>query len=175
MLKHQVNYHEPVIYIRTCTRALTLLGAKNINHGRYKLRQPLHRHPINHPFNLIESMLPLLKSSAHEPGATVIRIEFLSSWRGISNTHRIGPCQGRTSHLWCNSGVMGSTDATSPWATLCQVIGTLPSLVSRQCPQAHPYLLQDATYPSIPGPNCITRLRGQTGLSGQLSVRLRST
>jgi hypothetical protein len=29
------------------------------------------------------------------------------------------------SHLWYNLGIMGSTDATSPRATLCQVIGTL--------------------------------------------------
>jgi hypothetical protein len=50
-----------------------------------------------------------------------------------------------------------------------------PPLVSRQCLQAHPYYLQDATYQSIPGLNCITRIRGRNDLSGQLSVRLRST
>jgi hypothetical protein len=44
---------------------------------------------------------------------------------GTSNTHRVGLCQGRTSHLWYNSRVTGSTDAVSPRATLCQVIGTL--------------------------------------------------
>jgi hypothetical protein len=92
------------------------------------LRQYFHRHPINHSFNLIESTLPLLKSSAHIPEATTIRIEFPSSWRGISNTHRAGPCQSRTSHLWYNSRVTGSTDAASPRATLCQVIGTLTPL-----------------------------------------------
>jgi hypothetical protein len=35
--------------------------------------------------------------------------------------------------------IMGSTDAASPRATLCQVIGTLtPPLVLCQSPQAHP-------------------------------------
>jgi hypothetical protein len=57
-----------------------------------------------------------------------IRIEFLSTWKGTSNTHHAGPCQGRTSHIWYNSGVVGLTDATSPRATLCQVIGTLTPL-----------------------------------------------
>jgi hypothetical protein len=103
-----------------------------------------------------------------------IQIEFLSSWRGISNTHRVGPYQGPTSHLWYNSGVTGLTDAASPRATLCQVIGTLTPLgLTPMSPSTSFH--QDATYPSIPSLNCITRLCGQNGLSGQLSVRLRST
>jgi hypothetical protein len=86
------------------------------------------------------------------------------------------PSEGCLGHLWYNSGVAGLTDAASPRATLCQVIGTLtPLLVLRQCSQAHPYFRQDATYPLIPGLNCITRIHGRNGLSGQLSVSLRST
>jgi hypothetical protein len=70
----------------------------------------------------------------------------------------------------------GSTDAASLRATLCQDDrDSNPPLVSRQCSQAHPYYLQDATYPLIPGLNYITRLRGRNNLSSQLSVRLRST
>jgi hypothetical protein len=49
-----------------------------------------------------------------------IRIEFLSSWRGISNTHRDTPGEDCSGHLWYNSGITGSTDAASPRATLCQ-------------------------------------------------------
>jgi hypothetical protein len=71
---------------------------------------------------------------------------------------------------------MGSTDAASPRAILCQDDRDInPPLVLCQCSQAHPYFLQDASYPSIPDLNHITWLRGRNGLSGQLSVRLRST
>jgi hypothetical protein len=70
----------------------------------------------------------------------------------------------------------GPTDAASPRATLCQDDRDFnPPLVLCQCSQAHPYYLQDVIYPSIPGLNCITRIHGRNDLSGQLSVRLRST
>jgi hypothetical protein len=70
----------------------------------------------------------------------------------------------------------GSTDTASPRTTLCQDDrDSNPPLVLCQCPQAHPYYLQDVTYHSIPGLNCITRIHGRNDLSGQLSVRLRST
>jgi hypothetical protein len=70
----------------------------------------------------------------------------------------------------------GSTDAVFPMATLCPVIGTLTPFVLCQCPQAHPYFLQNAHLTLlIPGLNYITPLRSWNGLSGQLSVRLRST
>jgi hypothetical protein len=70
----------------------------------------------------------------------------------------------------------GLTDAASPRATLYQDDrDSNPPLVLCQCPQAHPYYLQDVTCHSIPGLNCITRIRGQNDLFGQLSVRLRST
>jgi hypothetical protein len=86
------------------------------------------------------------------------------------------PGVGCLGHLWYGSGAVGLTDAASPRATLCQVLGTLtPPWSHANVPQAHPYYLQDATYHSIPGLNCITRIRGQNDLSGQLSVRLRST
>jgi hypothetical protein len=105
-----------------------------------------------------------------------IRIEFLSSWRGISNTHRAGPCQGRTSHHFVQLRSRGFDWCSIPKGdTLLGDRDSNPPLVSRQCPQAHPYYLQDATYHSIAGLNCITRLRGRNDLSGQLSVRLRST
>jgi hypothetical protein len=54
----------------------------------------------------------------------------------------------------------GSTDAASLRATLYQDDrDSNPFLVLCQCPQVHPYYLQDATYHSIPGLNCITRIR----------------
>jgi hypothetical protein len=71
---------------------------------------------------------------------------------------------------------VGSTDATSPRATLCQVIGTLTPLGLMPVPPSTSLLpLECALDPPIPGLNCITRLRGRNDLSDQPSVRRRST
>jgi hypothetical protein len=75
-----------------------------------------------------------------------------------------------------DSGIAGPNDVATPRATLCQVIGTLtPPWSHANVPKHILSLLQEATYHSIPGLNHITRLRGRNDLSGQLSVRLRST
>jgi hypothetical protein len=71
---------------------------------------------------------------------------------------------------------VGSTDAASPRATLCQVIGTLtPFGLTSMSPSTSLLPSECALDPLIPDLNCITQLRGRNGLSGQLSVRLRST
>jgi hypothetical protein len=104
-----------------------------------------------------------------------IQIEFLSSWRGIFNTNHVDPAQGRISHLWYNSGIVGSTDAASPRATLCQVIEILTPSLTPMFPSISLLPPRCALDPPIPDLDCITRLHGQNDLSGQLSVRLRST
>jgi hypothetical protein len=71
---------------------------------------------------------------------------------------------------------MGSTDATSPRATLYQVIGSLTPLgLTPMSPSISLLPPRCALDPPIPGLNYITRLRGRNGLSRQLSVRLHST
>jgi hypothetical protein len=70
----------------------------------------------------------------------------------------------------------GLTDVASPRATLYQVIGTLTSLGLMPVSPSTSLLPPECTLdPLILGLNCITRLRERNDLSGQLSVRLRST
>jgi hypothetical protein len=59
MLKHQVNNHEPILDISTCTRAITLLGANNINHSRYNKAIIIIIIPKPSSY-LVRSTLPLL-------------------------------------------------------------------------------------------------------------------
>jgi hypothetical protein len=131
------------------------------------LRQYLNHHPIHHPFHLIESTLPLLKLSAHnwerrrfESNSYLARGVFLT----LTETRMVRAAQVTFGII---QEITGLTNVASSRATLCQVIGTLTPLgLMPMSPSTSLLPLECALDPPILGLNCITRLRGRNGLSG---------
>jgi hypothetical protein len=102
------------------------------------LRQPFHRDPINHQFNL-----NLRCRCSSQVLTNRVRRQFESNSYpagGVFLTLTVqAPARVAQATFSYDSGIASPNDVATPRATLCQVIGTLtPPLVSRQCPQAHP-------------------------------------
>ena len=132
--------------------------------------QPYPHHPFNHIVKLIESTLSLLKSSSHYPGETAIRIDSYPAGGVFLNTNPASPSGSQTSHLWYDSRVASPNRSTFSENHSTKVVWD--SNPPWTYANGSPHIL---TRLRVPGLSRATRLRGRNDLSGQLSVRLRST